>query len=144
MNSEELWEKVHEIEKRALTVTLISKDDAAGKTIKEICTYWVDHNPCVLTVFTDETALWFGGQYFGTFIFLWRDVSYDDDVRVYVSEWLEEITKNTPQYVNNEAVEEMLAAVKLARETQKQENLEKTIAEKEKELETLKGKLAQK
>ncbi len=144
MNSKELWERVHEIETHVLTVTLIDADTAIGKTIKQVCKYWVDSKPCVLTVFTDGTALWFDGSYFETRISLWRDFSYDDDVRVYASEWLKEITNDTPQYVNKEAVKEMLSTVKLARETQKKEYLEKTIAEKEKELETLKGKLAQK
>ena len=93
MNSKELWGRVHEIEKHVLTVTLIGVDAAIGKTIKRVCKYWVDSKPCVLTVFTDGTALWFDGSYFETHISLWRDFSYEDDVRVYASKWLNEITK---------------------------------------------------
>ena len=70
--------------------------------------------------------------------------SCSDGVVVYKSEWLEAILDDTPEFVDLTALEECVATVKLARETQRREELEKTIELKEKELESLKSKLERK
>lgn len=144
MNSKELWNKVHELEKQILTVNLISEQEASGKTVKNVYHYWVDHKCYVFIVFEDNTALWFDGDYFCTSIILWRDYSCSDGIVVYKSEWLEVILDDTPEFVDLAALEECVATVKLARETQWREELERTIGLKEKELENLKSKLERK
>ena len=139
MKSNEIWTKVHELEKQILKFRLIDEKEALGKTVKGIYTYYVDvfgsgSNHCHLITFTDNTALWWDGSYFSIFIHWWRDYDWKDTVKVYESEWFIEIYKNTPELINYEIMQECLKMVKLARETQHQERLAETIKQKEEEL----------
>lgn len=142
-----MWKHLCELENNLLSFKLITEEEAVGKNVVRIMDEWMDgynhdlHH--IIILFDDNTALYFDGDYFSTHPIIYDSYCdyyrYKDAVecRAYMRDfgtWMID-----EGFIKQGDADAFLEAAKEYRMAQYQEEIEKTIREKEEEISKLKS-----